>query len=29
MSLTYGLAGLLALGLLIHLIYVLIKPEAF
>lgn len=29
MSLTYGLAGLLALGLLIYLIYVLIKPEAF
>ncbi|MBC7751401.1 MAG: K(+)-transporting ATPase subunit F [Candidatus Saccharibacteria bacterium] len=29
MSLTYGLAGLLALGLLIYLVYVLIKPEAF
>jgi K+-transporting ATPase KdpF subunit len=29
MSLTYGLSGLLALGLLIYLIYVLIKPEAF
>jgi K+-transporting ATPase KdpF subunit len=29
MSLTYGLAGVLALGLLIYLIYVLIKPEAF
>lgn len=29
MNLTYGLAGLLALGLLIYLVYVLIKPEAF
>ncbi len=29
MSVEYGLAGLTALGLLIYLIYVLIKPEAF
>ncbi|AXI02069.1 K(+)-transporting ATPase subunit F [Aquirhabdus parva] len=29
MSINYGLAGLIALGLLIYLIYVLIKPEAF